>query len=121
MSKSSSPPGDHPADLERWRLRLREGALIGFAAIFLYTLVALLTYSGADPGWSRTGSGSAVRNAGGPAGAWLADVFFALFGYMAYLFPLMLGYRAWVVFRDRYITAEFDWAARWTWWQGWTA
>lgn len=111
MSKSSVPHPGNATDLERWRLRLREGALIGFAAIFLYLLVTLLTYSSADPGWSRTGSGEGVQNAGGPAGAWLADVFFALFGYMAYLFPLMLGYRAWVVFRDRHVIREFDWPA----------
>jgi S-DNA-T family DNA segregation ATPase FtsK/SpoIIIE len=88
--------------------RLREGAFIGFAATFLYLLVALNSYSPTDPGWSRTGS-AVVSNAGGPTGAWLADVFFSLFGYMAYLFPVMVGYRAWVLFRQRYHPAPFDW------------
>ena len=42
-----------------------------------------------------------VSNAGGRFGAWLADVFFSLFGYAAYLFPMMVAYRAWVLFQHR--------------------
>jgi len=88
--------------------RLREGALIGFVASFLYFLVSLDSYNLADPGWSRTGSGLEVVNSGGPTGAWLADVCFSLVGYMAYLFPMMIGYRAWILFRERYNPAPFD-------------
>lgn len=96
---------------EKYVPRLREGALIGFAAIFLYLMVALGSYQQSDPGWSRTGNNTNIGNAGGPAGAWLADVFYSLFGYMAYLFPLMLGYRAWILFRERYRIQPFDWAS----------
>jgi S-DNA-T family DNA segregation ATPase FtsK/SpoIIIE len=95
--------------VDRFAPRLREGALIGFVAVFLYLLIALLSYEQTDPGWSRTGMGGAVANAGGPTGAWLADVFFSLFGVMAYLFPCMLGYRAWVLFRERFHPDPFDW------------
>ena len=70
--------------------RLREGAFIGVSAVCLYLLLALLTYSPRDPGWSATGSGGKIVNLGGPTGAWLADVFFSLVGYAAYLFPLLL-------------------------------
>ncbi len=87
---------------------LREGALIGLVAICVYLLMALFTYNAADPGWSKTGSGLVVRNVGGPAGAWLSDVFFSLFGYLAYLFPVMLAYRAWLVLRDRANVATID-------------
>lgn len=89
-------------------LRLREGLLIAFVAVCIYIFVSLLTYSGNDPGWSRTGNGDGVMNAGGPVGAWLADVFFALFGYMAYLFPSMLAFRAWRLFKSRYRPPQFD-------------
>ncbi len=92
-------------------LRLREGAFIGFVAVCLYLLMALLTYHHGDPGWSRTGDGGRIHNAGGPAGAWTADVFLSLFGYMAYLFPLLLGYRAWVLYRERHEAQPFDWPA----------
>ena len=64
---------------------IREGALIGLVAICLYLLMALFSYSAVDPGWSKTGGSLAIRNVGGPAGAWLSDVFFSLFGYLAYL------------------------------------
>src|SRR5690625_4205638 len=88
---------------------LKEGALIGLAAISLYLLLALVSYDPGDPGWSQTGENSRIENAGGPAGAWLADVTFLLFGYLAYLFPLMLGYRAWQVFRGRDRSQGVDW------------
>ena len=96
---------------DHWSPRLREGALIGFVAICIYFLIALLSYDSGDPGWSRTGSNSSIANAGGPAGAFLADISFSLFGYMAYLFPIMLAYRAWVLFRERYSPAPFSWGA----------
>ncbi|KGE03515.1 DNA translocase FtsK [Pseudohaliea rubra] len=92
-----------------WGPRWREGAFIGISAACLYLLLALVTYATGDPGWSATGSGGAVRNLGGPAGAWLADVFLSLVGWAAYLFPVMLGYRALVIFLERYQPGFFDW------------
>ena len=81
--------------------RLREGLLIAVAAACAYLLLSLASYSPADPGWSATGDGSGVRNLGGPAGAWLADVCFSLIGYLAYLFPVLLAYRAALLFTER--------------------
>ncbi len=81
--------------------RLREGLLIAVAAACAYLLVSLASYSHFDPGWSATGDGTAVRNLGGPTGAWMADIFFSLVGYLAYLFPLMLAYRAALLFAER--------------------
>ena len=89
--------------------RLREGAFIGVSAICLYLLLALVTYSPRDPGWSATGSGAAISNMGGPTGAWLADVFFSLVGYAAYLFPLLLAYRAVIILIERHEHKPFDW------------
>ncbi|MAT91187.1 MAG: cell division protein FtsK [Halioglobus sp.] len=89
--------------------RLREGAFIGVTAICVYLLMALLSYSERDPGWSATGSGAGIDNLGGPTGAWLADVFFSLVGYAAYLFPLLLAYRALVILLERHQDKGFDW------------
>ena len=89
--------------------RLREGAFIAVSAICLYLLLALLTYSPRDPGWSATGSGSKIANMGGPTGAWLADVFFSLVGYAAYLFPVLLAYRAVIILLERHEENHFDW------------
>ncbi|MEX1032571.1 MAG: DNA translocase FtsK 4TM domain-containing protein [Cellvibrionaceae bacterium] len=90
-----------PAGVSGTSLRIKEGMLIGFVAICLYLLLALLSYSPDDPGWSSTGIGDGVANVAGPAGAWIADIFLYLFGYLSYLFPFMLGYQAWRVFKLR--------------------
>jgi len=89
--------------------RLREGAFIGVSAVCLYLLLALATYSPQDPGWSASGGGGQIANLGGPTGAWLADVFFSLVGYAAYLFPLLLAYRAVIILIERNSTEGFDW------------
>jgi S-DNA-T family DNA segregation ATPase FtsK/SpoIIIE len=56
-------------------------ALVGLA---LYLLLVLYTYNKSDPGWSRSVSTTAVENAGGRVGAWLADVMLYAFGLSAY-------------------------------------
>lgn len=85
---------------ERGQLILREGALLGWLVVCLYLLIAFVSFSPADPGWSHTGFDQGVDNAAGRAGAWIADVFFSLFGYVSFLFPLLLAGRAWRVFRS---------------------
>ncbi len=79
---------------------LREGALIGCVALAAILLLTLLTYDPADPGWSRTGSNNEISNAVGPTGAWLSDVFFYIFGQLAYLFPVLIGYQVIKIFRE---------------------
>ncbi|MEO5573040.1 MAG: DNA translocase FtsK 4TM domain-containing protein [Gammaproteobacteria bacterium] len=84
---------------------LREASMFVCGAIALYLFIALLTYTPADPGWSYSGAISAVANRGGVAGAWFADVFLHLFGYLSYLVPAMLAYSAWLVLKKR---SEFE-------------
>ncbi len=80
---------------------LREGALFLFGAVALYLLVSLITYHPADPGWSRSSAMTGIRNAGGVAGAWFADVSLYLLGYLAYLIPLLTAYAGWLLFSHR--------------------
>ncbi|WP_345295693.1 DNA translocase FtsK [Luteimonas vadosa] len=76
---------------------MRDIALIAIAPLLLYLLVCLVTFSPEDPGWSHSGSVTApLNNAGGRVGAWTADVLLYLFGYVAYLLPVMLGVVAWI-------------------------
>jgi len=82
--------------------RLTEGLLIATVALCAFVTIALLTYYSGDPGYNTTGTGGAVRNATGSAGAWLADVLLSLFGYSAYLFPGLLALRAVLIFREKY-------------------
>ena len=90
---------------------LKEGALIGLLALCGYLLLALFSYDPMDPGWTFTGDSSSqqVTNAAGRTGAWFADVLLSLLGYLAYLFPVMLAYRAWLIIRDRSRNKLFSW------------
>ena len=76
------------------RRRLRDVLFIVVGAACIFVLMALLTYSSSDPGWSVSGTGGAVNNLGGITGAFLADIFFSLIGYAAYLVPILPAYRA---------------------------
>lgn len=97
--------------------RLREGALLLLLAVAAYFLLSLANYSPEDPGWSYTGSRDQVENAGGPLGAWFADVLLNLFGLFAYLFPLMIGWSGWLLFKERNPDDSLNihlFALRWT-------
>ncbi len=74
---------------------LREAGLYALVAVVVYLLVSLWTYSPNDPGWFHSGFGNTVVNAGGRAGAWISDIFFNLFGFVAYLFPILGLATAW--------------------------
>ncbi len=97
-----------PAGKLTARRRLSEGALILLTAIALYLLLALVTYHTSDPGWSSSGTGGFVANDGGRVGAWFSDVFLYIFGYVAYLFPFMLAFSAWGIFKSEFIIHEFS-------------
>jgi len=79
---------------------------ISAIAIALIMLLALLTFNSNDPGWSHTGTGVRIENSIGRAGAWFADVFFYLLGYMAYLLPVILGVYGWTLFRDKSLSDD---------------
>jgi S-DNA-T family DNA segregation ATPase FtsK/SpoIIIE len=95
-----------PAIVRHVQRGLREGAFFLLLAISAYLLLSLLTFNTADPGWSHTGTGGRVQNAGGNAGAWFADIFLYLFGYIAYLIPVMVAWGGWLVYRGRAPTDE---------------
>ena len=78
---------------------LREGALLIMGAVAIFLLVSLVSYQPLDPGWSSSGAVDQISNAGGLLGAWLADVLLYLLGILAYLFPVMIGYSGWLVYR----------------------
>ena len=100
-SRSTSKDAGSPASAgepnpRRQRL-VRDIALIAIAPFLLYLLACLFTYSHTDPGWTNAGSVTApLNNVGGPVGAWIADVLLQLFGYIAFLLPVVLGALAWI-------------------------
>ncbi len=72
--------------------RLQEGGFIIFSTVAIFLFIALISYHETDPGWSHTTASKEIQNAAGQAGAWFADLGFYLFGYIAYLVPLLIGY-----------------------------
>ena len=99
-SRKPLPPKIAALLRESWWL-----LLIGAA---LYLVLILATYSKADPGWSHQVSGSQVVNAGGKAGAWIADVALYVFGLSAWWWVLFLvGVVVWG-YRRIEVVAESD-------------
>jgi len=80
---------------------LREAAFYVLVAVAVYLLMSLWTFNAADPSWSHRGPDLGVRNLGGRVGAWLADMFYSLFGYVAYLFPIMIAVAGWRFYLHR--------------------
>ncbi len=90
--------------------RLREGGLIALVAICIYLSLALFSFDPEDPGWTYTGTDREVSNLVGLSGAWIADVFLTVCGYMAFIFPIMLGFQSLQMFRERKREIQFNWA-----------
>ena len=110
MAQAKSKKQDESVVLEHLYPRLREGGLIALVAICIYLSLALFSFDPDDPGWTYTGSGAEVSNLVGLSGAWIADVFLYICGYMAFIFPLMLAYQSLQMFRDRKTELGFSWA-----------
>lgn len=84
-----------------WR-RLQEGGCLVLMAVSFFLLLALITHHEGDPGWSHTPSHAGITNAGGEVGAWLSDLFFYLFGTVAYFFPSILCFASVRIFQNRF-------------------
>ena len=87
---------------------LREAAMLVLMAIALFLFTALVTYDSTDPGWSYTGSRESIQNAAGVVGAWFSDVLYNLFGYLSFLFPVIIAYSGWLVLRSNHIEVDKD-------------
>jgi DNA segregation ATPase FtsK/SpoIIIE, S-DNA-T family len=80
--------------------RLRESGFVLLFPLALYVLLSLLTYAPTDPSWSHAADGGAIRNLGGRVGAYLSDLLLYLFGYPAFLLPILLALAAWQLLRS---------------------
>jgi len=79
--------------------RLVEVGLIVFIGLSAFMLLALLSFDPADPSWSQTGYHTDVRNFAGPVGARTADILFAVFGWLSYLFPPFFAFCGYLLFK----------------------
>lgn len=87
---------------------LREGAMLILMALSLFLFTALITYHTSDPGWSYTGTRDIIQNAAGVIGAWFSDVLYYLFGYLSFLFPVIIAYSGWLVLRSNHLEVDKD-------------
>lgn len=62
----------------------REAGTLILSGIALYLILIFLSFDRADPGWSHSDHIDQIGNAGGRAGAWLADLLLYLFGASAW-------------------------------------
>ncbi|WP_323133007.1 DNA translocase FtsK [Alloalcanivorax marinus] len=110
MSKAKAATGGNPSGFSRHLKKgLVEGMVIALIALSLYLLLALVTYDSGDPGWSYVGNAGEVNNAGGRAGAFCADLLLGLFGFMAYVFPVLVAFWAARVLRERHAGLAGSW------------
>jgi len=104
-SRKNKPKMDWPEFLAN---RVGEGIFILILTGLLFLLLSLMTLHEADPGWFRANKNtSSIYNAGGQAGAYLADALFYLFGYFSFLIPVCLSAVSWFVLKHYKKDLEF--------------
>ncbi len=102
--------------LARWR---QQAWLVAGALAWLLFVLAMLTHHGADPAFTTSGSGEALRNRAGLLGARVSDLALFLFGHSAWWF-LPVGLRAWLTGLARLLRGPqtSPQAPRWMFWLG---
>ena len=100
--QTGSSAGNPKIDLPHFIVkRLTEGSFILVLTAAFYVLLSLVTYKATDPGWSHANlHSSVILNAGGQVGAYVADSFYWVFGFWAYLLPVCFAYLSWVILMD---------------------
>ncbi len=63
---------------------LREAGCLILGGVALYLILIFMSFDRTDPGWSHSDHIDQVSNAGGKAGAWLADLLLYMFGASAW-------------------------------------
>ncbi|HEY7905591.1 MAG TPA: DNA translocase FtsK 4TM domain-containing protein, partial [Wenzhouxiangella sp.] len=115
MTKTRTSKKPEPMDEAHSLLlrRIAEAVFLVLMVLALYLMLALVSHSPDDPGWSQDLGGHTIQNVGGPWGAWVADMFLVLFGYMAYGAPLLLALGSLRVLKERSAPATLlEWGVR---------
>jgi S-DNA-T family DNA segregation ATPase FtsK/SpoIIIE len=81
---------------------VHESFLVLAAVAWAFWVLALVSYSPLDPGFSTSGDGAPVRNLGGRLGAWAADGSYFLLGYSVW-WCLAAALRAWMASLARWM------------------
>src|SRR5690606_36595605 len=87
---------------------LREAVTLILGGIALYLALILISFDRTDPGWSHSGSFQQISNAGGSAGAWLADLMLYFFGISAWWWVIFFFATVWWGYRRIDISSIYD-------------
>lgn len=74
--------------------RIREVYFIGIVCMAIFLFLSVVTYHHTDSSWTHAGL-TETQNLMGKLGAWTADILLVLSGYVAYVFPALVGLFAW--------------------------
>ena len=96
---NSKVDNQHPSTI--LSVRIKEGSFILLVALAIFLFISLWSFSPDDPGCTTARDVTSIENASGKAGAWFSSRFLHLFGYLAFLFPFMVIYSGYLVFRER--------------------
>ena len=98
--------------------RLGERFFILTILLSVYLVACLGSYDPTDPGPFNSVASDQVHNIGRLLGAWLANFFLFLTGYLAYTLPVLLIYTGWLVYskagKPEEKTGAIEWLARLT-------
>jgi len=98
--------------------RLSESFFILTFLLAVYLVACLASYSPTDPGPFNAVASAQVHNVGRVLGAWLANFFLFLTGYLAYTLPILLVFTGWLVYsqagKPREEASTVEWLARLT-------
>ncbi len=99
-------------------LRLSESFFILTILLAVYLVACLGSYDPTDPGPFNSVASDQVHNIGRLLGAWMANFFLFLTGYLAYTLPVLLVYTGWLVYAKTgklgEISGAIEWLARLT-------
>jgi len=105
-------------DVNQIAQRLSESFFILTILMAVYLVACLASYAPTDPGPFNAVASSQVHNIGRVLGAWLANFFLFLTGYLAYTLPLLLIFIGWTVYdragRALEKATPMEWLARFT-------
>ncbi len=79
---------------------LKETGFLLSVLVAVYLVACLFTYDPNDPGPFNTTNSDQVQNVGRILGAWIANFFLFLTGYIAYLLPIITVYGGWRLWSD---------------------
>ncbi len=108
QAKRKKSKKKEPVIAPKVRAGLRESILFLLTVVAIFLLIALVSFSPQDPGWSHSTDTGMVLNMGGRTGASFANLFLNLFGLMAYLFPIMLLWLVVRIYRQKSVSHARD-------------